>query len=111
MIQVERRFTRHEIEVIMLLSIEEGLVLPRPSGQENGRQERRNRPELSQMGPMNEDRAALMLDSFRGMMRRANNWRETLQALKSAGCFLTTMTEVTIDEAWRVLPQGPPEQA
>lgn len=90
----------------MLLSIEEGLVSLRPAGAENERQERRNRISFAEMGPMNEERAALLLEAFHGMMRRANTWREMLQSVRAAGDFLSMVMEVTLNEARRVFPQG-----
>ncbi|EIW61129.1 uncharacterized protein TRAVEDRAFT_46353 [Trametes versicolor FP-101664 SS1] len=92
-------FTRHEIEMLLLLSIPEGLFPLRSAGDvsREGTAEGSQRPHWmgggipADTGPINEERCAAMLEGCLMTMRRANNWGDNVDIVRTSSAFLATL--------------------
>ncbi|OJT01911.1 hypothetical protein TRAPUB_7623 [Trametes pubescens] len=92
-------FTRHEIEMLLLLSIPEGLFPLRSAGDVSRERtaEGSQRPHWmgggipADIGPINEERCAAMLEGCLMTMRRANNWGDNVDIVRTSSAFLATL--------------------
>lgn len=85
---------RREIEMILMLAIQGSLFSP--VGQGRRREELHERRAQAEIGPMNEGRALSLLEGYRMLLRRANDWRENAEIGRCATWYLSTIMEVTI---------------
>lgn len=107
--QVEPVFTRHELRMMLLLSIQDGLFTPAEEGDEgsgaardgNARQRWADLGRPADIGPMNQERSAILLEGCRMLLRRANNWRENVEIVRSTSMYLATLMEVSINAVCR----------
>lgn len=114
--QVEPVFTRHELRMMLLLSIQDGLFTPTEEGDQgsgaardgNGRQRWADLGRPANIGPMNQERSAIMLEGIRMLLRRANNWQENVEIVRSTSMYLATLMEVSINAVRRNLGEDEP---
>ncbi|OJT03798.1 hypothetical protein TRAPUB_5527 [Trametes pubescens] len=92
-------FSRNEIEMLLLLAIQEGVFPPSPVGHGDRETagERSRRPLWREggipadVGPMDEQRCAAMLEGCLTLIRRPNNWRENMALVTATSAFLSAL--------------------
>lgn len=96
-------FSRHEMEMLLLLAIQEGVFPPRPAGDGSTETAGQGSPRPLwreggvpvDVGPMDERRCADLLASRLTMTRKANNWRDNVAIVTAGSAFLSALHGVT----------------
>lgn len=98
LIQLLNQFSRHDFEIMLLHAIEEGMFPPAGEGEGSGTEGWRAPGAPTEIGPINEERAALLVERYRSMRYRANTWQENGNAIRASTAFLSAVSEVILHE-------------
>ncbi len=96
--QLVRSLTGEDIEFILLVSIQSGLIVDTAFTEPTQRADWRAHITETAVGPMNEERALLLLVMTRCSFRRGNNWGEHLERAMASVEVLGIMLEVAVYE-------------
>lgn len=103
--QIVHRFTLRDIEMIMLLSIQAGLLSDTAPGGATGAEGLRNDPMQIARGPMNEERCMWLLTATHRMTRRCHTWDEQVAQAHACTQALGIMLDVVSHERHEARPK------